>query len=415
MMKNEFEIAKNELQASLVADLSGGVPEVIELIPLGEIKGKDGREFYLNDAQSVIDKTNATLGNTDILIDYNHQSEYAKENGRPAPAAGWIKEFFVKEGVLSARVEWTGKAFQQIKNKEFRYLSPVFYHKEGEISQIISAALTNQPNLGLKALNQSQLNNTEVLMNKEEKALCQALAVPDEEQALSRISELQKSEKALNEICSQLQCDKSSEAVLKAVNEKEADLSKYVALNEFSKLTREFENLKKERQTEKALNAVDTAIKDGKLPPALKENGTAFGGKVTGQAFGVSIDRPARFNYAKLKDRIKGVAERLTGVTIERLDFETFIKRYDTPETLFYLDPPYWDNETDYGKGIFNKEDFKRLKELLKNIKGGFILSLNDKQEVRKLFKDFNIKTVPVTYSVNKTGCCQRTELIISN
>ncbi len=141
----------------------------------------------------------------------------------------------------------------------------------------------------------------------------------------------------------------------------------------------------------------------------------AFGGKVTGQAFGVSIDRPARFNFVKMQERIRTVAERLAGVTIERQDFETFIKHYDSKDTLFYLDPPYWGNETDYGKGIFYRADFERLKNVLKTIKGRFILSLNDTPQVRELFKDFTIEQADVTYSVSKTGCCNRSELIISN
>lgn len=141
----------------------------------------------------------------------------------------------------------------------------------------------------------------------------------------------------------------------------------------------------------------------------------AFGGKVTGQSFGVSIDRPARFDFVKLNDRIRAVGERLASVTIERLDFEKFITRYDTKDTLFYLDPPYWGNETDYGKDIFCRSDFERLRDCLTGIKGKFILSLNDTPQVRDLFKDFIIEQVDVTYSISKTGCCQRTEVIITN
>ena len=141
----------------------------------------------------------------------------------------------------------------------------------------------------------------------------------------------------------------------------------------------------------------------------------AFGGKVNGQVFGVSIDRPARFNFVKMQERIRTVAERLASVTIERMDFEKFITRYDTKDTLFYLDPPYWGNETDYGKGIFCRSDFERLRDCLTGIKGKFILSLNDTPQVRNLFKDFIIEQVDVTYSISKTGCCQRTEVIITN
>ena len=141
----------------------------------------------------------------------------------------------------------------------------------------------------------------------------------------------------------------------------------------------------------------------------------AFGGKVTGQSFGVSIDRPARFDFVKLNDRIRAVGERLASVTIERQDFETFIKRYDTKDTLFYLDPPYWGNETDYGKGVFTRADFERLRDCLMGIKGRFILSLNDTPQVRELFKNFTIEQTDVTYSISKTGCCNRSEVIISN
>lgn len=141
----------------------------------------------------------------------------------------------------------------------------------------------------------------------------------------------------------------------------------------------------------------------------------AFGGKVCGQAFGVSIDRPARFHFVKMQKRIQAVAERLASVTIEQMDFERFITRYDTKDTLFYLDPPYWDNETDYGKDVFRRADFERLKVILTGIKGRFILSLNDVPEVRELFKAFKIEAVSVTYSLSRENCTKSGELIISN
>ena len=141
----------------------------------------------------------------------------------------------------------------------------------------------------------------------------------------------------------------------------------------------------------------------------------AFGGKVTGQSFGVSIDRPARFDFVKMEDRIRAVGGRLASVTIERQDFETFIKHYDSKGTLFYIDPPYWGNETDYGKGVFSRADFERLRDCLTGIKGRFILSLNDVQPIRDLFKDFALESVLVTYSINNNGTKHTKELIICN
>ena len=89
---------------------------------------------------------------------------------------------------------------------------------------------------------------------------------------------------------------------------------------------------------------------------------TAFGGKVTGQNFGVSPLTSARFDVTRLPAILEAVHERLAGVVIERLPWEQFLARYDRLETLFYLDPTYWGNERDYGPGIA-AEHLPRLTE----------------------------------------------------
>ncbi|TCS62600.1 DNA adenine methylase [Varunaivibrio sulfuroxidans] len=133
---------------------------------------------------------------------------------------------------------------------------------------------------------------------------------------------------------------------------------------------------------------------------------TGFGGKVTGRVFGVQVNGPARFNLSKLEPMLADLHERLAGTVIECLDFREFIPRYDRKTTLFYLDPPYWDCEGDYGKALFKREDFTDLAAILRGLKGRFILSLNDVPEVRELFSWATIKAVETTYSVgggNKT------------
>ena len=113
--------------------------------------------------------------------------------------------------------------------------------------------------------------------------------------------------------------------------------------------------------------------------------------------------------------RLIGAAhERLQGVHIECLDWTVFIARYDRPRTLFYLDPPYLGHETDYGKGMFSVEDFARMAELLRGIKGRFILSLNDTPEVRATFEGFMIKAVETRYSINAKATRRAREVLIS-
>ncbi len=142
---------------------------------------------------------------------------------------------------------------------------------------------------------------------------------------------------------------------------------------------------------------------------------TTFGGKIEGRSFGISYDRPARFDFHKVEQLLADVHDRLSRVIIEHLDYLEFIKRYDRPSTLFYLDPPYWGNENDYGLGMFARADFQKLAEILAKIQGKFILSLNDKPEVRACFKDFSIQQVSTTYSLAGNGKSKKvSELIIT-
>lgn len=90
----------------------------------------------------------------------------------------------------------------------------------------------------------------------------------------------------------------------------------------------------------------------------------------------------------------------MLAVVIEYLDWHAFIERYDKTGTLFYIDPPYWGNENDYGKRMFGRAQFELLAAKLAKIKGKFLLSLNNRPEVRDVFKGFKFEEVRLTYSV---------------
>lgn len=140
-----------------------------------------------------------------------------------------------------------------------------------------------------------------------------------------------------------------------------------------------------------------------------------FGGTVSRRSFGVSPINPSRFDMSKLQPMLEAVHERLTPVTIERLRWQDFIRRYDRPGTLFYLDPPYFDCEGDYGAGMFGRDEFAEMAEMLGHLKGRFILSLNDHPKVRELFARFVIEDVETTYQVSGNGRAQAArEVIIS-
>lgn len=95
-------------------------------------------------------------------------------------------------------------------------------------------------------------------------------------------------------------------------------------------------------------------------------------------------------NMESAKNYLEVVSKRLNSVVIENLDFEKILKTYDRKDALFYLDPPYYETEK-YYPDRFMPEDHQRLKRSLEKITGKFILSYNDCEFIRNLYRDYNI------------------------
>lgn len=140
----------------------------------------------------------------------------------------------------------------------------------------------------------------------------------------------------------------------------------------------------------------------------------AFGGKVNGRFFGVSPGLAARFQASKVSQELIDAARRLEGVTIEQLSWSDCIARYDRTGALFYLDPPYFGCETDYGADLFGRAEFAAMAEQLSRLKGRFILSLNDRPEVREIFAAFDIEAVDTHYGLAGGGARPAREVIIT-
>lgn len=142
----------------------------------------------------------------------------------------------------------------------------------------------------------------------------------------------------------------------------------------------------------------------------------AFGGKVTGQAFAFSNGRGGRYDYKRIRPMVRAMHRRMADTVIECLDWQSFILKYDREGVLFYLDPPYFGNENDYGRGVFDSSHFIIMASILSNIKGRFILSINDRPQIREIFSSFKIESVDVSYALGAIEIGKRFgELIITN
>lgn len=167
------------IMLALAVDLGGKVPEWIKALSLGEVISDHGP--FVVDAQSMaaIIEHFSSKGN-DVVIDYEHQTLMDIE----APAGGWIKEFQTRDDGLYARVEWTPRAQEYIRNKEYRYISPVVLVRKSDKRAVLihSAGLTNAPAIhGMQPLiNKSGTGKEDELVKEFPMKICKALALPED-------------------------------------------------------------------------------------------------------------------------------------------------------------------------------------------------------------------------------------------
>ncbi|BFH15186.1 hypothetical protein J6TS7_49940 [Paenibacillus dendritiformis] len=115
---------------------------MIKLLPMGLVKSQKGNFIVDEESFQAIKETFQRRA-LDIVIDYEHQTLEDIQ----APAGGWIKELSLQDDAIVGKVEWTPKAEEYLKNKEYRYLSPVVLVRKSDQKAVVlhSVALTNTP------------------------------------------------------------------------------------------------------------------------------------------------------------------------------------------------------------------------------------------------------------------------------
>ena len=126
---------------------------------------------------------------------------------------------------------------------------------------------------------------------------------------------------------------------------------------------------------------------------------SCFGGRMTSPTWGYATSHGSRLNLLRIEETLSAAHLRLARAYVECSPYYKVINSYDRADTFFYIDPPYWDCENYYGAGLFTKEDFSKLAELLSQVKGKFLLSLNDTPGVRECFNAFEIEEVSTRYT----------------
>jgi phage I-like protein len=254
------------------AGATAAAPEWIELLPAGVFYGRDGRgPFRLDDPTAVIESTTALQMNAGIPIDYDHATDFGAPEGRPAPAAGWIRELEVRGGAVWGRVEWTARAATSIVAREYRYVSPVFQFdpKDGVVTRLLRAGLTNNPNLHLTAIAASR---TAAAHNETKD---EQMEFPTQE--LRELLNLDGDATVADVLAKVRELRAAGDAASSQSTSTHAhDPAHYVAIAEFERALTELNALKADRARERAAHTVEDAIRAGKIVPAQREWAIAY-------------------------------------------------------------------------------------------------------------------------------------------
>jgi phage I-like protein len=190
-----------------------------------------------------------------------------------APAAAWVKRLVDKgEAGIWAEVEWTPRGGEYVKNKEYRYLSPVVGVRQSDMRAVFlhSAALTNTPAIdGMVPIVNKYGKEDDDSMDELRKRLITLLGLKDDagDDVIAQAVEALKGQTptevvahkdilGLLELSDDATVDQAKARILTLKNP-----SGYVPVQEFNAL--------KQRLDERdADDLVELALKQGKIAPA---------------------------------------------------------------------------------------------------------------------------------------------------
>ena len=265
-----------------------GAPETISVLPLGHVVSSKG-EFDVDEESFHAMKAQIAQRGVDLVVDYEHQTL----KGVEAPAAGWVKELKLEGGFIKAVVEWTGRGAEYLKNKEYRYLSPVVNVRKSDnkATGLHSLALTNTPAIeNMTAIvNSDNFEGGQTNMDISKK-LAKLLGLPEdatEEQIEAALEACLAENKALKEgqQPSTVENVVANKAVCELLGLKAgaatADVSAKImelksGIVDGVNVVEELKALKAQNAKRDADEAVILALKAGKITPAQKEWATSY-------------------------------------------------------------------------------------------------------------------------------------------
>ena len=247
------------------AEMPKEAPAEVRVLPLGEVKSTKG-DFVVDDESFRLMKEHMERRGLDLVVDYEHQTL----SGEQAPAAGWIRELKLGEDAILAETTWTGKAAEYIRNLEYRYMSPVIAIRKTDRKAVMlhSVALTNTPAvdhfpvIAMKDPTDPERNEKMI------KKLIESLGLPED----ATEADVMTAVEALKADAQAAANSTVLEMLELSAGARTEDVAAAIAsLKNASEAQVELAALKAEVAEKKAQDAVEAALKEGKITAAQKE------------------------------------------------------------------------------------------------------------------------------------------------
>jgi len=278
--KRTFPIAACSLALQVAAE--GGMTRLIPAgtftAPRGALAGSGPWFMDESAAKPIIER--AAARSTDIVVDYEHQTLLSEENGKPAPASGWIDHASLewREDGLYGRIKWTAAAQAAIDADEYRYLSPVFPYdpKTGTVLDLLHVGLVNNPAIdtAIPALAAARMGSGAYDLTHEEdtvdrEALIKKLGLPEnatDEQILAAITALQQKAEDAEQAVATAKSDAEKEVAAAKASAAKPNMAEYVPLAVFQEQGQQLAALRASHGASELDTLIKEGLDDGRIP-----------------------------------------------------------------------------------------------------------------------------------------------------
>lgn len=172
------------------------------------------------------------------------------------------------------------------------------------------------------------------------------------------------------------------------------------------------------RQLEAKFEGSDVDTIEAAVRTAYTITSGFTGDPTKGWAFDRSGSGGGVNRWASIWDKVGFVSDRLRRVNIDHLDFRKCIDYWDSPDTLFFLDPPYY-NMTVTAFYSFTEQDHLDLRNLLSKTRGKWLLTYDDDPTIWELYKGFHVLPISSSLSSQKVQSGEKRvrlrQLVITN